>query len=304
MTDTTTGQPASVSLAAAELLDALGQAVNAPDTAGLIVYWNAAAESLYGWSADEVLGRDIADVTVPHMSRAVGAQIMEALRNGVPWSGGFPVQRRDGATFQALVTDAGVYRDGELVGVVGESMNLGSAVRPLLERSSDAAIMLTPEGLVTYASPAVTRLFGWQPDDLVGGRLTDLVHPEDRDLLEELLHATDGTRPERAVEVRVRSDHTWTWVEAATSDLLAEADVRGYVCNLRRSERLAQLDERERLIHAMHVDVLQDLFSATLQLDHLLLRAAAGQRPQIESAIDSVNRAIQVLRDAGRPPPT
>ena len=304
MSDPTTGPTAGVSLAPAELLESLGQAVIATDTAGLIVYWNAAAESLYGWSADEVLGRDIAEVTVPHVSREVGAQIMEALRNGVPWSGGFPVQRRDGATFPALVTDAGVYRDGELVGVVGESMNLGSAVRPLLERSSDAAIMLTPEGEVSYASPAVTRLFGWEPDDLVGERLTELVHPEDRETLDELLHVTNGVAPERVVEVRVRSDHTWTWVEAALSELLAEPDARGYVCNLRRSERLAQLDERERLIHAMHVDVLQDLFSATLQLDRLLLRATTSQRPQIESTIDSVGRAIQALRDAVRPPAT
>ncbi len=54
----------------------------------------------------------------------------------------------------------------------------------------------------------------------------------------------------------------------------------------------------------MHVDVLQDLFSATLQLDRVLLRATTGQRPQIESAIDSVGRAIQALREAVKPPAT
>lgn len=304
MGDSTSGTTAGVSLAPAELLDALGQAVIATDTAGLIVYWNAAAESLYGWSADEVLGRDIADVTVPHMSKEVGAEIMEALRHGIPWSGGFPVQHRDGGMFPALVTDAGVYRDGALVGVVGGSMNLGSAVRPLLERSSDAAIMLSPDGVVTYASPAVTRLFGWQGGDLVGKPLTDRLHPEDRAALDELIRGGDDTGPEPTVEVRVRSEHDWIWVEAALTDLLGDPDVRGYVCNLRRSERLAQLDERERLIHAMHVDVLQDLFSASLQLDRVLLRATTSQRPQIESAIDSVGRAIQALRDAVRPPAT
>jgi len=39
---------------------------------------------------------------------------MAAVRDGISWSGGFPVRRTDGSRFPALVTDAGVYRDGAL----------------------------------------------------------------------------------------------------------------------------------------------------------------------------------------------
>ena len=53
------------------------------------------------------------------------ADIMAAVRDGVPWSGGFPVRRKDRTRFPALVTDAGVYRDGALVGIIGVSTNLG-----------------------------------------------------------------------------------------------------------------------------------------------------------------------------------
>ena len=284
------------------MLESLGLAVIATDPDGRIVLWNTAAESLYGWAASDVLGRDVSEVTVPRMSQAVASEIMDALRKGVPWSGGFLVQRKDGVLFPALVIDAGVYHEDALVGVVGESMHLGAALRPFLERSSDAAIMLSAEGFVSYASPAVTSLFGWEPDDLVGAALTDQVHPEDQETFHELLHPDEGTDPVRLGEVRVRSGDDWTWVEAAVSDMAAGADVRGLVCNLRSSERLTRLDERERLITAMHVDVLQDLFAATLELDRLLLRATAGQRPRLESAIDSVGRAIRLLREAVRPP--
>ena len=72
-----------------------------------------------------------------------------------------PVRRKNGTRFPALVTDAGVYRDGVLVGIVGVSTNLGMALRPLLDRSTDAALVLRSDGLVTYASPAVRQLFGW-----------------------------------------------------------------------------------------------------------------------------------------------
>ena len=69
---------------------------------------NAAAEQLYGWSAEEAVGRDISNVTVPEVSQEAAAEIMAALREGRPWSGGFPVRRRGGEVLHALVTDSGV----------------------------------------------------------------------------------------------------------------------------------------------------------------------------------------------------
>jgi PAS domain S-box-containing protein len=45
------------------LLDAVGQAIIATDLQGRIIYWNRAAEELYGWSTEEVMGRPIVEVT-------------------------------------------------------------------------------------------------------------------------------------------------------------------------------------------------------------------------------------------------
>lgn len=288
-------------LTAAEVLESLGQALIVTDADGRILLWNAGAEALYGWRTADVLGRDVTEVTVPHLSQGDAEEIMEALREGVPWQGGFAVQTRDGHMFPALVTDSGIYRDGALVGIVGESMSLGSAIRPLLEHSSDAAFMLTPDGTVSYASPAVSSLFGWQVDDLVGRTLADHVHPEDRTALDALLRPTADSLPESVVEIRVLARDEWVWVEAALSNLRADPGVRGLICNLRRSERLAHLEERERLVRAMHVGALQDLFAASLELDGLLLRSTPAQRPKLEAAVDSISHAIQVLREALNP---
>ena len=54
--------------AQAELLDSLEQAVIATDAQGRITCWNPFAERLYGWNAQEVLGRNIQDVTPAQMS--------------------------------------------------------------------------------------------------------------------------------------------------------------------------------------------------------------------------------------------
>lgn len=229
-------------ITAAEQLESLGQAVITTDPEGVVVYWNPAAEQLYGWTAQEAVGRNIATLAVPDVAQEAGAEIMAALRDGVPWSGGFPVRRKDGSLFPALVTDAGIYRAGSLVGIIGVSINLGTALRPLLERSTDAALVLRSDAVITYASPAVELLFGWQQDSLMGASIVPLLHEDDRAALATLLQDV-VTYPgvHAPAEVRVQAWHDWRWAEVTFTNLLDDPTVRGVVCNLRPSPaRLAR----------------------------------------------------------------
>lgn len=283
-----------------ELLHALGHAVIATDLQGAVVAWNDAAEQLYGWPAADALGRDITEVTVPTVSKQAASEIMAAVREGRSWSGGFPVQRRGGEMLHALVTDSGVYRHGELIGIVGASLNLGEAVRHLMERSSDAAVLVDQHHVVSYASPAVTNLFGWSVDAVQGAPLTDHIHPEDHPAFEELL-ADEPTRAERVGELRIRTEDAWSWVEVAVTDLYTDPGSTSVVCNIRRSERLAHIEERERLLDAVHSEVLQDLFAAVLELDRALTRAAPPIAARIDVARDAVGRAIGTLREVVKP---
>jgi two-component system, cell cycle sensor histidine kinase and response regulator CckA len=114
----------------AHLLDIVEQAVIATDLSGVITYWNHYAEVLYGWSAVEVIGAYIQDITVPQSRLAEGAEIIEQLRAGLRWSGEFTVRRRDGTTFPALVIDYPISDEsGELVGLVGVSVDLSDRKR-------------------------------------------------------------------------------------------------------------------------------------------------------------------------------
>jgi PAS domain S-box-containing protein len=230
----------------AEQLAAIGQAVITTDVQGVVVYWNRAAQDLYGWTPDEAIGRNIALLTVPEMAQEVAADIMAALRDGIPWSGGFPVRRKDGCRFPALVTNAGIYRDGTLVGIIGVSTNLGTALRPLLERSTDAALVMRSDAVVTYASPAVRQLFGWRQEEIIGRSIVPLLHPDDRHALGRFVQkilAEPGAHP--PLELRVRRDDGWAWAEAALTNLLDDPVVRGVVCNLRLSPRRTAHEEAE-----------------------------------------------------------
>jgi PAS domain S-box-containing protein len=107
---------------ASKLFDQANHAVITTDLAGTIAYWSRYAEELYGWSAAEVHGRNILDVTPTLANREDAAAIMALLQTGATWGGEFVVQRRDGSTFLAHVTDSPIFDEaGILIGIVGVS---------------------------------------------------------------------------------------------------------------------------------------------------------------------------------------
>ncbi len=130
--------------ARARELDVLSRAVIATDIDGHVVYWNDAAQSLYGWSSDEAMGRSITDLTPIEQSRGEAVRIIEQLRHGLHWSGEFPVKTKDGASFVAHVIDAPVHDEsGALVGIIGLSSDVSPVVR-LQRLARDLSAALTP----------------------------------------------------------------------------------------------------------------------------------------------------------------
>lgn len=57
--------------------------------------------------------------------------------------------------------------------------------RALVENASDVIALLRRDGTIAYVSPAIKRVLGYEPDDLVGTRACDLVHPDDLPRVEE-----------------------------------------------------------------------------------------------------------------------
>ena len=108
----------------AHLLDTVGQAVVVTDPHGRITYWNRFAETLYGWAADEAIGRKIHELIVADDMATRAAEIMARLGAGEGWSGEFLVSRRDGTAFPVFVTDTPVFDEaGALAAIIGVSMD-------------------------------------------------------------------------------------------------------------------------------------------------------------------------------------
>lgn len=109
----------------ASLLDSVGEAAIATDVDGRILYWNRCAERLYGWTAEEVVGRPVVDFIAASNRRPRADASIARLREGKAYSGEYPVRRRDGTEFTAYVISSPVHdENGRLVGHVGLSVDV------------------------------------------------------------------------------------------------------------------------------------------------------------------------------------
>ena len=153
----------------AQLLNAVEQAILAVDLTGRIVFWNRFAETLYGWTVEEVQGRNIVEVLAAPLLMESARANLEQLRRGEGWSGEFLVQRRDGTTFMAHVSASLIQSEQRtLISIVGisrdgtEHQQLQEANRLLAEASAllmDAVDYEAP--LTTLAQLAVPQLADW-----------------------------------------------------------------------------------------------------------------------------------------------
>jgi PAS domain S-box-containing protein len=107
--------------------------------------------------------------------------------------------------------------------------------RTLVEEVNDLATVVDPNGTITYVSPAVRRVLGYDPDDLIGHEGQEFVHPEDRernaDALETVL--SDPSESE-TVEIRFRhADSSWRWIEATMRNRLDDDIIDGILLSSR-----------------------------------------------------------------------
>ena len=99
------------------VLESLGHPIIAVDLDEIIIYWNKAAESLYGWRADEALGRHARELVAPEISDEQAQEIIEVLLAGRTWRSQVALRRRDGSTFAAAMANTALHDPaGNMIG--------------------------------------------------------------------------------------------------------------------------------------------------------------------------------------------
>lgn len=168
------------------VLAAIGQAVVAVDRTHRVRYWNRAAEDLYGYPAGEAVGCPVYDLIIPADGREQAvARGGRLLTPGELFVGDWRVRNRAGQIFTAFVTANPITgRDGVVLGSLAVSLDVSAQraaqarVRELaaiVEASDDGIIHADEHGVIRHANPAVRKLYGYEPAELIGRDITLLI---------------------------------------------------------------------------------------------------------------------------------
>jgi len=140
--------------------------------------------------------------------------------------------------------------------------------RLLAEHASDVVVLLDAEGSMEWVSPSVGSQLGWDPEDLVGRPVDDIVHAEDRARVSSMRRHPTGGRTSTE-EIRMRcAGGTLLWMSATLRDALdAEERVVNRVLSLRNIDKKVQtrreLEESEARFRTLAENVSDIVFATT-----------------------------------------
>lgn len=304
----------------ARVLNEIGQSVITTDQNGRITFWNSAAEELFGYEADEVLGKFALDVTPTAESRSEGSRIFEELQKGRQWSGEIHLRRKDGSTFPALVSNSPIRDDdGELIGVVGVITDLSDLhqtqrelqkseerFRALIEHTSEITTIVDTDGRVKYSSPARQRLLGSDPGERVGENIFEqtVIHPDDQPAIAD---AFREVRREPGVHVIVearvqRSDGSWVLMEHEAHNMSDNPAVGGMVVHSRDISERRELEQQ--LFHAQKMEAIGRLAGGVAHDFNNILTSITGHAELVLSEVAESSQlhedTVEIKRAAER----
>jgi diguanylate cyclase (GGDEF)-like protein/PAS domain S-box-containing protein len=144
------------------ILDLMNEAYVSTDAAGTVTGWNRAAETTFGWTAEEAIGRPVAELIVPEEDLEEFSTMLSRTWPGVPSTGRFEIRTerngrdRDGRVFplEMAVTIAEI--EGETVAhaLMHDITDRKQAERDLQENASDFAALAEAVGELARSNVA------------------------------------------------------------------------------------------------------------------------------------------------------
>lgn len=307
--------------------DAPDTAVFTLDAKGRIASWNQGAQRICGWSAAEIIGRDVA-VFYAEERRALARRELELADANGGYRGEGECLRKNGTSF-LVETQIAPLRDdrGRLRGfartmrdvserkrVEREAMASQAHLRAIVESALDGIVTFDETGVMLSANSAALRLFGYEACEVIGERI-DMLTPDPFRSGDEGLLAHDGSGAAGRELIGRRKDGSTFPVELTISDarfaggLLFIGFLRD-VSERRRAEaqlrrlRADRLDLMAQMAAGVAHEINQPLSAVSTYLGaarRLLQRRAQGVGAGVDvdgilaSAVSQVKRAAQIV---------
>ncbi|HEY7801348.1 MAG TPA: PAS domain S-box protein, partial [Dehalococcoidia bacterium] len=261
------------------------------DGDGTLRYASPAVERLMGYRPDEWIGQNLLQMVHPDdASRAAASLSAVAGESGAHPPATIRIRHADGSWRYVETTANNLLHVPSVGGIVHNSHDVTERwhaeaamrqseerFRSLVQHGSDLITVIEPDTTVRYQSPSILRVLGYRPENVIGRKLTALVHDDDVGsmlaVLNDIVTKSDGMA---IAEARVlHTDGNWRDMEFIATDQRHNPAIGGFVLNIRDVTERKSL-ERQLRHQALH-DPLTKLANRTRfadRLEHALIRAA------------------------------
>lgn len=196
----------------AAIVDSSQDAILAKDLDGIVTAWNPAAERLYGYAAEEIIGRSI-DTIIP---RDLVGESEHILREVLAGRSVLPhdTERvaKDGTRVPVSVAVSPI-RDsaGKVIGASTIARDISARLAAdaerawtemLVRQSADAIVALDGDGRISTWNPAAEALFGYSQEEALGQWPQDVVASDDPAEQVEVSQSVLGSGRTRRYEAR------------------------------------------------------------------------------------------------------
>jgi PAS domain S-box-containing protein len=231
----------------------------------VITGWNPAAERLYGYSANEAIGKSTS-IIVPPDRREQGKNYLGRIARGEPVERFETVRlRKDGTSVEISLSLSPIRGpSGEIIGASGTARSLTEARRAerqlqqqleerrhIFDTSQDLIMIMDARGHIAQISPSSETILGYRPEQMIGRSGADFIHPDHLELSRAEMRALRRGEPTKLGDTRCfhRDGHevwlSWlgSWSKQAQRFFFVGRDMteaRLAQESLRESERLAR----------------------------------------------------------------
>jgi PAS domain S-box-containing protein len=265
----------------AALIATANDAVITIDERSSIIDWNAAAERMFGWRRDEVLGQDLTQLIIPTEHRAHhtagiarflqdgSAQIFNrrvettALRRtGEAFDAElsvWPVRTGEACTFSSFVRDISRRKAAERALAESEAK-----YRKVVENVNEG-ILVTAAGRILYANPRALALTGLDDEMARSRPFIDFIHADDRErVLGNHMRRLRGEAVENHYQFRVihrNGDIRWLEISAVVFDWQNQPATLNFLTDVTERRQIEQ-DMRAALARERELSELKSRFVA------------------------------------------
>lgn len=234
-----------------------------------------------GFTPEDLAGRSLVEFIHPDdlgLLQAVQARRLQAGRKGPPTLLECRLLKRDGGVSWVEGSTATVWGDADrpvgavtVLRLIDDRKAAADAVaesearyRMLADASTDIIVRFRLDETIEFVSPSVRQL-GYESQDLVGRKTTELMHPDDRIAAAERRAGAASGVPQAPAVMRIRHrDGHWIWMESSSSGIVkSEGQALAMLTSLRnvddrvRAEReLAASETQFRLLAENASDVI------------------------------------------------